>query len=61
MFLTIAVMIIRKKKIMIKQLFHKLPIRIAFANLDNIGYTVHTPKFTLFIFRKPRFLRRKGV
>ena len=46
---------------MIKQLFHKLPIRIAFANLDNIGYTVHTPKFTLFIFRKPRFLRRKGV
>ena len=44
---------------MIKQLFHKLPIRIEFAELDSVGGIIPTPKFNLIIFRKPKFLRKK--
>lgn len=47
---------------MIKQLFHKLPIkplRIEFANLDSIGGFVPTPNFNLIVLRKPKFLRKK--
>lgn len=44
---------------MIRATLHKTKIKVMLANINSITCIIPTPKFTLILFKKPKFLRNK--